>query len=92
MGKHVIHISELEAANNFAALLARVRGGAEVVIESGDHPVAVLHAPPPMRRTLSECIVLLPESSTVTIDPDFARDVNSAIENHREALNSSAWE
>ena len=33
MAKPVIHISEIEAASNFAALLARVRAGAEVVIE-----------------------------------------------------------
>jgi antitoxin (DNA-binding transcriptional repressor) of toxin-antitoxin stability system len=42
-----IHISEIEEARDFAGLLARVRAGAEVVIESGAHPVAVLHSPEP---------------------------------------------
>ena len=32
MAKHVIHISEAEAASNFADVLARVRAGAEIVI------------------------------------------------------------
>ena len=35
MAERVIHISEAEAASNFADVLARVRAGAEVVIESG---------------------------------------------------------
>jgi antitoxin (DNA-binding transcriptional repressor) of toxin-antitoxin stability system len=92
MAKHVIHISELEAASNFAALLARVRAGVEVVIEHDKQPVAVLRAPAPERRTISECIALLPENSTATIDADFAKDVEAAIEGHREPLDSSAWE
>ena len=45
MAKHVVHISEAEAASNFADVLARVRAGVEVVIESDKLPVAVIHAP-----------------------------------------------
>ena len=63
MADHVIHISEAEAASDFAGLLARVRAGAEVIIENGKLPVAVIHAPVPPRRTISECIALLPEDS-----------------------------
>jgi antitoxin (DNA-binding transcriptional repressor) of toxin-antitoxin stability system len=88
----VHHISEAEAASDFAGLLARVRAGAEVVIESGKLPVAVIHAPVPERRTISECIALLPEDSTSTIDADFATDVEAAVENHREALEPPAWD
>ena len=36
MAKDVIHISEAEAASDFAALMARVRAGAEIVIENGE--------------------------------------------------------
>jgi antitoxin (DNA-binding transcriptional repressor) of toxin-antitoxin stability system len=75
MADYVIHISEGEAASDFAGLLARVRAGAEVVIESGKMPVAVIRAPIPPRRSISECIGMLPEDSTATIDADFARDV-----------------
>ncbi len=90
----VIHISEAEAARDFGALLARVRAGAEVVIESegGKLPVAVLRAPAPPHRTISECIALLPEDSTAVMDPDFARDVEAAIESHREPLETPAWD
>ena len=86
MADRVIHISEAEAASDFAGLLARVRAGAEVVIESGKLPVAVIHAPVPPRRSISECIALLPEDSTATIDADFAKDVEAAVESHREPL------
>ena len=92
MAKHVIHISELEAASNFAALLARVRAGDEVIIERDANPVAVLGAPVPVRRTISECMALLSRDSKATIDPDFAKDVEAAIESHREPLEPPAWE
>lgn len=89
----VIHISEADAARDFAGLMARVRAGAEVVIETegGKLPVAVIHSPAPPRRTISECIALLPEDSTAVMDADFARDVEAAIESHREPLEPPAW-
>jgi len=87
-----IHISEADAARDFAGLLARVRAGAEIVIESGDAPVAVLRTPAPPRRSIEECIALLPEDSTAIIDEDFARDVQEAVTTHREPLNPPAWD
>jgi len=84
MADRVIHISEAEAASNFSALLARVRAGAEIVIERNAQPIAVLRSPTPPRRTISECIALLPEDSTATIDADFAKDVEAAVASHRE--------
>ncbi|MFZ0285917.1 MAG: hypothetical protein WAL32_11875 [Terriglobales bacterium] len=90
MADHVIHVSEADAARDFAGLLARVRAGAEVVIESGKLPVAVIHSPVPPRRSISECIALLPEDSTATIDADFAKDVEAAVESHHEPLEPPA--
>ena len=87
-----IHISATEAARDFAALLARVRAGAEVVIEDGPLTVAVLHAPAPSRRSIEECIALLPEYSPATIDEDFARDVEEAVAAHRDPLNPPVWD
>lgn len=92
MAKHVIHISEAEATSDFASLLERVRAGAEVIIERNAQPVAIVHPAEPARRTISECIALLPEDSTATIDPDFAKDVEVAIESHREPLDPPAWD
>ena len=94
MADPVIHISEEDAARDFAGLMARVRAGAEVVIETegGKLPVAVIHSPAPPRRTISESIALLPEDSTAVMDADFARDVEAAIESHREPLEPPAWD
>jgi prevent-host-death family protein len=93
MGKHVIHVSEAEAANNLALLLTRVSAGAEVIIERDARPVAVLHPAEPSLRLLSESLRLAREHhSTATIDEDFARDVAAAVESHREPLNPPAWD
>jgi antitoxin (DNA-binding transcriptional repressor) of toxin-antitoxin stability system len=92
MAKQVIHISDAEAASDFAALLDRVRSGAEIVIQHGSLPVAVLRASERVRRTVSECLALLPEDSADTIDADFCKDVEAAVASHREALNPQAWE
>lgn len=92
MADHTIRISEAEAASNFASLLARVRAGAEIVIERDKHPIAVLHAPTPSPRTIAECIALLPEDSTATIDEDFAKDIEAVVSSHQEPLEPPKWE
>jgi antitoxin (DNA-binding transcriptional repressor) of toxin-antitoxin stability system len=95
MTKDVIHISETEAARDFAALMARVRAGAEIVIENGSRPVAVLHAAEPVRRTISECIASAKAHEEETgkapvLDPDFAEDVEEILR-HRKPWNPPAW-
>ncbi len=93
MADPVIHISEAEAASDFANLLARVRAGAEVVIESGTMPVAVIRPAEPHVRLLSESLRIAKErGSEVTIDGDFARDVEAAVNSHREPLNPPEWD
>ena len=96
MAKDVVHISEAEAASDFAALMARVRAGAKVIIENGGRPVAVLYAAEPVRRSISECIALAKAHEDETgkapvLDPDFAEDVEDII-SHRKPWNPPAWE
>lgn len=95
MAKNIVHISEKEAATTgLATLLAHVRAGAEVVIESDSRPVAVLRsAEPHPGRLLSESIALAEvHGSTTTLDGDFARDLEAVVNSHREPLNSPAWD
>lgn len=95
MSKEVIHISEAEAATtNVATLLAYVRAGAEVVIENGVKPVAVLRsAEYQPGRLLSESIDLAEaHGSTVTLDGDFGRDLEAIVNSHLEPLNPPAWD
>ncbi|HEV3037510.1 MAG TPA: hypothetical protein VHA33_06960 [Candidatus Angelobacter sp.] len=96
MAKPVIHMTEAEAASKFAEVLARVRAGIEVVIEHDKLPVAVIHAPAPSRRTISECIALAKvheeETGEVPVmDVDFAADMEEIIKN-REVWNPPEWE
>jgi antitoxin (DNA-binding transcriptional repressor) of toxin-antitoxin stability system len=96
MTKHVIHVSEAEAASDFTTLIARVRAGAKVIIENGARPVAVLHAAEPVRRSISECIALAKAHEEETgkapvLDADFAEHVQE-IRSHRKPWNPPAWE
>jgi prevent-host-death family protein len=94
MAKDVIHVSEAEAASDFASLIARVRSGTEVVIEDNARPIAVVRpvAEPSVRR-LSESLRLAHEhGSTVTLDGDFGRDLEEIINSHREPLSPSTWD
>jgi antitoxin (DNA-binding transcriptional repressor) of toxin-antitoxin stability system len=98
MGKHVIHISEKEAAaTTVATLLAHVRSGGEVIIENDARAVAVLRSAEPYPgRLLSESIALAEAHAKEsgyepTLDPDFAADLEEII-NRRRPRNFSTWE
>ena len=98
IAKLVIHISVREAAaTNVATLLEHVRAGAEVVIENGDHPLAVLHAADPLPvRPISESIALAElhakeSGHEPTMDAAFAADLEAII-NSRKPRHISTWE
>jgi antitoxin (DNA-binding transcriptional repressor) of toxin-antitoxin stability system len=90
-----IHISEADAARDFAGLMARVREGAEIVIESDARAVAVVRPAVPAGpgRLLSE-IIAAAESrgSSALLDGDFASDVQEAVAAHREPLDPPSWD
>jgi prevent-host-death family protein len=93
MAKHVIHVSEAEAASDFGSLLKRVRAGAEIVIEHNAQPVAVIHPAEPPVRLLSESLRLARDhGSAATLDRDFGADVEAAVEGHREPFDPPAWD
>ena len=93
MADHVIHISEAEATSDFASLMARVRAGAEVVIEHDERPVAILRPAEPHVRLLSESLRLAREhGSAATLDGDFERDLEETINSHPEPLTPPAWD
>jgi prevent-host-death family protein len=84
----VIHISETEAANDFAGLMARVRAGEEIVIEANSRPIAILRAVDPPRRSISETIARSEDSSkqlgfTPVMDANFAADMEEIIRNRK---------
>jgi antitoxin (DNA-binding transcriptional repressor) of toxin-antitoxin stability system len=91
-----IHISEAEAAANFAGLMAYVRAGVEVIIESGCAPVALVRTAAPPRRSVTESIALAEARSKKlgfkpVMDADFAADMEEIIRN-RKPRDTSAWD
>ena len=91
-----IHISEAEAARDFSALMARVRAGAEVVIEDGSLRVALIRSAVPISSAISDCLALAKKHEEETgdapvLDPDFAADVEEIILN-RKPWNPPAWD
>jgi antitoxin (DNA-binding transcriptional repressor) of toxin-antitoxin stability system len=96
MSMAVIHISEDEAAGDFAGLMARVRAGEEIVIESDSRPVAIIRAASPPRRSISESIALAEARSKElgykpVMDAGFAADMEEIIRN-RKPRDTSAWD
>ena len=63
-----VHMSEAEVARDFPAVIRKLNGSTEIIIERGDEPVAVLRSVVPARRKISECIARLPANSTATIE------------------------
>jgi len=88
-----LHMSEAEIVKDFAAVLEKVvHQGVDVVVERDRQPVAVLSPALPPRRKISEVLALMPKNSTATMDADFARDVQEAIESHRDPLEPPSWD
>lgn len=89
-----IHIPEAEAARNFAAVMAHVDEGSEVVIERDARPVAVIHSPIKRPGLLLSEIIARAEArgSTITLDGNFGRDLEDAINSHREPLTPPEWD
>ena len=92
-----IHISEDEAARDFAGLMARARAGAEIVIENATStPVVLRAADQPRGRPLSETIAIIEARSKergyeAIMDADFAADMREIIAN-RKPRDTSAWD
>lgn len=76
-----VHMTEAELASDLHGVLAKVRQGVEVVVVEHDHrPVAVIRAPLPKGRLLSECIALAEaRGSAATLDEGFMKDVEEGI-------------
>jgi hypothetical protein len=46
----------------------------------------------PLKRKISECLARLPKDSNAVMDSDFAKDVEAAVESHREPLEPPSWD
>ncbi|HEY7387155.1 MAG TPA: hypothetical protein VH640_01515 [Bryobacteraceae bacterium] len=81
-----------EDLRNKCSLVAIARQGVEVVVEHDHQPVAVLRPALPPRRKISEVLALMDKHPIAAMDSDSARDVQAAIESHRESLEAPEWD
>jgi antitoxin (DNA-binding transcriptional repressor) of toxin-antitoxin stability system len=92
-----VHIPEAEAARDLPALLARVRGGEEILIEKEALPAVLLRvAVAPAGRLLSESIALAETHAKEmghepVMDVEFAADLEAIIRD-RKPRDTSAWD
>jgi hypothetical protein len=82
-----LHMTEAEVAKDFAAVLAKIQHGAEIIAERDAQPGAVIRPPVFQGRSIDHCIALArARGSHATLDDDFAKDLESIIDSHREPL------
>ncbi len=92
-----LHMTEDELVKDIAAVLAKVREGAEVVVEQGYHPIAVIRPAKRFGRPIPECIASAKAYEEKLgyrpiPDPGFAKDVQAGIDARLEPLNPPAWD
>jgi antitoxin (DNA-binding transcriptional repressor) of toxin-antitoxin stability system len=88
-----VRMTDAEVTSNFAAVLEKLKHGAEVVVEQDHRPVAVIRPPHRSGRPISECIASAKASgSKVTLDGGFAADVEEGIGCRQEPWNPPSWD
>ncbi len=92
-----MHISVSELPAEVRALIDRLRAGEEIVIDSGNEPVAILRSPERQKaKTVSELIARFEEREKelghpILMDEDYADDMRDIIAN-RKPRDTSAWD
>lgn len=88
-----VRITEAELARDLHDILAKVQGGVEVVVEQDHRAVAIIRTPNRSGRPISEILRQAKErNSTVTLDPDFGKDLEAVIASHEQPWNPPSWE
>jgi antitoxin (DNA-binding transcriptional repressor) of toxin-antitoxin stability system len=83
-------MTDAEVTKNFAAVLEKLRQGAEVVVEQDHRPVAVISPLKGPGRPIDECIALAKaHGSGATLDEDFAQDLDEIIADEQPKETSS---
>ncbi len=83
-----VRITEAELVRDIHGVLAKVQAGAEVIVERDNRPVAIIRAPHRTGRPISEIARQARErNSTVTLDPDFGKDLEAVIASHQHPWN-----
>ena len=90
-----VRMKEADVVSDLKTVLEKVQQGVEIIVEKNNRPIAVIKPPQPPRRTISECIAAAEQRErergyAVTLDPDFAADVEKIV-NNRRPWNPPPW-
>jgi hypothetical protein len=93
MSMGTLHISDAELARDPYAVLEKVEGGLEVVVERDHRPIATIRAPKRSGRPISECLASAKANgSKVVLDGDFGKDVEEGIRERSRPWNPPSWD
>jgi antitoxin (DNA-binding transcriptional repressor) of toxin-antitoxin stability system len=88
----VIHISEAEAAQDFYAVLAKVRAGESVHIDTADKSFAIVPVPVPKLWTVDEAIRRSEEAGVhAFLDDEYADQMEELMRINRLPRESEQW-
>jgi antitoxin (DNA-binding transcriptional repressor) of toxin-antitoxin stability system len=89
-----VRMTETELARDLHAVLERVQQGSEVIVEQEDHRlVAIIRPPHRSGRPITEILrEARQRNSSVTLDEDFAKDLEEVIAAHRQPWNPPSWD
>jgi hypothetical protein len=91
-GMEQVHMTDAEVASNFAAVLEKLKHGAEVVVEQDHRRVAVISPVKGPGRPIDECIALAKaHGSGARLDEEYAADLDEIIAS-RQPLDTSVWD
>lgn len=87
-----VRMTDAEVANNFAAVLEKLKHGAEVLVEHDQRPVAVISPIRGPGRPIDECIALAKaHGSGAKLDDEYADVLEEVIANGLP-LDASVWD
>ncbi|MGA2185377.1 MAG: hypothetical protein ABSH47_20340 [Bryobacteraceae bacterium] len=88
-----VRITEAELARDLHAILSKVKGGIEVVVEQDHRPVAIIRPSKTAGRMISEVLSdLQSRGSDAVMDDDFCRDIEEGIKAQRQPWNPPSWD
>ncbi len=88
----VIHISEAEAARDLPSLLAKVRAGEEIRIDSGSETYALTWTSNDQPRKLTDVLASIRRhAEEAGLDDGFADDVEDGMRLHRMEQRTDPW-
>jgi hypothetical protein len=88
-----LRVTEAELARDLHGFLAKVQEGAEIVVVQDQQTVAVIRPSQRSGRPIAEVVREAKErNSTVTLDAEFGKDLETIIASHDQPWNPPSWE